>query len=561
MSCNILLRIMPPKKKPRIPPGFLQPGGGFSAGSPARLPSASSWGFHLSQLACPRGVPSAATERDVSDTCVVASGSLHGASSSSSAQQLPVSAGIASRSDAPLVKPYGRADRQRALEVASSNELLHDAVITLRRDAVANSARRSRQSLLSTWTTIHNACCPDLPVFPLVPASIERISASLKSGGYRSARNYIARAKDEHLAQGHHWSDLLARASRVAIRSCERGQGPPSRQVPFDLDTAFARSSDVFEPLVPDGPMGFSNLAVLGCFHMLREIELSTTLASSLLIDHDKREEALYLPASKTDHLARGVWRSWGCVCVGLPGPIPCPYHAAASQIEALKVKFAVDGELPHGLPLFPTRDGNAPSKASVVSSLRAWLTSSGISMDCLPTGGHCFRVTGAQMLARAGIDADTIMIAARWTSSAVLKYIREAPLKTLTHRYAALLAGGVRSNQTSDAIAALDERLQQVEARGSSVATYASSHISSSPAASQVDALFVVNTASGVLHRMVTSEAIEPRFWKTLCGWKFAFSCHDRHLVPPCEAVRCARCFESSLAASACSASSSSST
>ena len=57
---------------------------------------------------------------------------------------------------------------------------------------------------------------------------------------------------------------------------------------------------------------------MIGCFHILREMELSISLARSLVVDGDKMEETLRSPTSKTDQLALGVWRSWGCVCVGL---------------------------------------------------------------------------------------------------------------------------------------------------------------------------------------------------------------------------------------------------
>ena len=535
---------MPPKKKPRFPPGFLAPGIDVGSSSFGSFPAAPSWGFHLSQIASPSCASTATSATDAIEQSAVTSESAHITSWPSTLQR--VDPAVAYRSDAPLVKPYARADRQRAHEVASSSSLLSDAVSSLRHDAVANSARKSRQSLLATWVSLHSACCPDTPTFPLLPESIEKVAAALKAGGYRSVRNYLSRAKDEHLAHGHHWDDLLARSSRLAVRACERGQGPPSRQVPFDLGLAFEKSSSSLEPLVSGGPLGFKNLVVIGCFHMLREIELSTSLARSLFVDLDRMEETLHLPTSKTDHLALGVWRSWGCVCAGLPSPAPCPYHAAISQRRLLLDRFAVEGELPVDLPLFPSCSGHTTSKAAVVASLRAWLSASGLSLDNLPTGGHSFRVTGAQLLAKAGIDTDTIMIAARWTSSAVLKYIREAPLKALTQRYASQLATGVRSNLPLDVISSLEARLVAIEAHVVAGSTITSSATGSRcSTATQVDASIVVNNASGVVHRMSSSELDEPGLWRTLCGWRFAHSSHSRHLVPPCGAKRCVRCFE----------------
>eukprot|EP00971_Amphidinium_carterae_P244477 4854414-Amphidinium_carterae.1 len=48
--------------------------------------------------------------------------------------------------------------------------------------------------------------------------------------------------------------------------------------------------------------------------------------------------------------------------------------------------------------------------------------------------GGHTFRViTGAQFLAHMGIKVATIVLLARWRSETVLRYVREAPLSSLT--------------------------------------------------------------------------------------------------------------------------------
>ena len=43
--------------------------------------------------------------------------------------------------------------------------------------------------------------------------------------------------------------------------------------------------------------------------------------------------------------------------------------------------------------------------------------------------GGHSMRIGGAQGLSRAGIETFVIALLARWGSSAVYGYIREAPL------------------------------------------------------------------------------------------------------------------------------------
>ena len=46
--------------------------------------------------------------------------------------------------------------------------------------------------------------------------------------------------------------------------------------------------------------------------------------------------------------------------------------------------------------------------------------------------GGHTPRVTGAQVLAAVGIEVNTIRILARHSGEAILRYVAEAPLRSL---------------------------------------------------------------------------------------------------------------------------------
>ena len=195
---------------------------------------------------------------------------------------------------------------------------------------------------------------------------------------------------------------------------------------------------------------------------MLREIELSLARLHHLPLSCGPTglvEVTWLLPASKTDPAAVGVSRSHGCSCGGCRFGFPdhsldssspddplglslCPTRAAARQVlhsSELRDLWAADAAA-HGdldfedFPLFPSLEGRMLDKADVVSTTGKAMIQLG-----LPTcdadgvalyGGHSMRVGGAQGLSRAGIEAIAIALLARWGSSAVFGYIRDAPLE-----------------------------------------------------------------------------------------------------------------------------------
>ena len=70
--------------------------------------------------------------------------------------------------------------------------------------------------------------------------------------------------------------------------------------------------------------------------------------------------------------------------------------------------------------------------------------------------GEHCLRVSGAQFLAGKGVETTTIALYGRWGSTAIARYVQNAPLRTAS-----------RSN--TEAVLArtaqrLEERLQALE-------------------------------------------------------------------------------------------------
>jgi hypothetical protein len=90
--------------------------------------------------------------------------------------------------------------------------------------------------------------------------------------------------------------------------------------------------------------------------------------------------------------------------------------------------------------PFFPGYTGSAVKKEDVIATLEALVSQAGkvihTSAGRKIFGGHSFRVEGAQMLARLGMEHMRIHVLSRWAGETILRYAREAPLNMLTQEY-----------------------------------------------------------------------------------------------------------------------------
>ena len=62
----------------------------------------------------------------------------------------------------------------------------------------AATSKKPRDALLKTWVRLHTCWFGEdgQPAFPLNEIKLVRVSALFKSGGYKSFKNYLSRAKD-----------------------------------------------------------------------------------------------------------------------------------------------------------------------------------------------------------------------------------------------------------------------------------------------------------------------------------------------------------------------------
>ncbi len=208
---------------------------------------------------------------------------------------------------------------------------------------------------------------PAVPLYPVTPCTLVHIVALFKSRGYRAFPNYLSAATTAHIEAGFEWSQLLSHTGAWVTRIVLRGIGPARQSCSFQYAQlcALARPHD---PLVAGGPHSPFHFAMLACIFLLREVEISNSMRSAWCLNLETMELTWHLPSSKSDHLALGTRRTWGCLC-DVSG-YGCPFHLAQEHFSWLMASGlptpGSDG------PLFPTIDGTVASKSAVVATFEA---------------------------------------------------------------------------------------------------------------------------------------------------------------------------------------------
>jgi hypothetical protein len=253
-------------------------------------------------------------------------------------------------------------------------------------------------------------------------------------------------------------------------------------------------------------------------------VEAANALRSAWSFNHDSAELTWLLPSGKSDHLALGTRRTWGCLCA-IPG-FGCPYHIAMEHWDWLSSTMVVSHLVDS--PLFPAVGGGAASKVSVVLTFEALgamigqplVGETGIRLF----GGHSPRVTGAQLLAAAGVEISKVRILARHSGDAILRYVADAPLRSLRSdlglRCARLPSPSLGSHNPSSAIhsrlrileAALVTIQSEVQSQASDVVALATGF------ARTDDRVFLQNTITATVH---CARSIDGGH--AICGWRFA--------------------------------------
>ena len=180
------------------------------------------------------------------------------------------------------------------------------------------------------------------------------------------------------------------------------------------------------------------NLIISGAWFLCREVELACARAALVSIQGSRRQADLsvtwLLPASKTDPEAPGVSRRHFCSCP-IHGDVTksCVVHAIWDQLLFLKRQFPsrwTRDKPDLDLPLFPDSRGQAVSKDSMITTFWKAAELLEVPTESVEGGtavtGHSLRVSGAQGLARRGLELWNIQLLGRWGSDAVKRYVSD---------------------------------------------------------------------------------------------------------------------------------------
>jgi hypothetical protein len=430
------------------------------------------------------------------------------------------------RKDVPVVRNVRRgsySDAAAELARLGVAPVLDDLV----RDRHARSSIAAVTSWLTTWRRFHDLAFqgydPVVPMFPVTPRNLVHVAALFKLGGYRAFANYLSAVKSAHIEAGFEWDQLLVHTGAWTTRSVLRGIGPARQSCSFAYDKLCAVPKQ-HAPLVDGGPHSPMHFTLLACIFLLREVEAANALTSAWSFNHEAREITWLLPSGKSDHLALGTRRSWGCLCE-LPG-FGCPYHIAHEHWLWLVASPFMTPQVDS--PLFPAIGGGAASKAAVVLTFEALGALTGqpllseIGMRLF--GGHSPRVTGAQLLAAAGVEISKVRILARHSGDAILRYVADAPLKSLRSdlgiRSTQSLVGALASQTAASAVAV---RLRKLEAAlitlQADVHTQAQDVVALATGFARTDdRAYLQNTITATVH---CARSIDGGY--AICGWRFA--------------------------------------
>lgn len=210
------------------------------------------------------------------------------------------------------------------------------------------------------------------------------------------------------------------------------------------------------------------------------------------------------------------VTRPHKCCCLANPEPI-CPFCAGVRHLARLSRAYP-NTENWEEVPLFPDRNGQHLSKSLVIKFIRAVIALTGTSLTRPGPAGdawdrfgeHVLRVSGAQMMARAGLELFVIQLIGRWASDAIARYVQEAHLWGLKNLTAAVAKGLTTENVIPTAAnLTSDELLEMIEKTVHNVLA--------------AKRKYVGNPDTHAAHLpAISEENVQSVYWHAACGWPY---------------------------------------
>ena len=306
----------------------------------------------------------------------------------------------------------------------------------------AHTATRTAQERWETWQTAL-ALYSESPL-PVTYDKVRIAAAALRAGGYRDARPYLERVKMQHLKfYERPVGPLVELACRTFCRAVSRGVGPSKLKHAFDVHQLRPEQSTGPTAISSDMPWPIT-MASLCSWWLLRGIEASAARVRDWRLNAERKTITWVLPVSKTDVKALGKGLTHRCLCADRTDLAAiCPYHTASHYFQLLHDFYDNLSEDPEDFgprPLFPCSRGGALSKPATIRAFRSAAASTGTELTQNLAGStlqrfgeHSCRVSGAQfMSSQLSLDLYLIQLYGRWSSSAITRYVQDAPLAAL---------------------------------------------------------------------------------------------------------------------------------
>eukprot|EP00438_Fugacium_kawagutii_P022610 Skav212148 [mRNA] locus=scaffold1323:331971:333758:- [translate_table: standard] len=482
---------------------------------------------------------------------------------------------------APLAPSSARASLTLALAAAQPNNRKRSLEM-LDSDILARSTQPAQASRVRTYRSLCAAW--QVQAFPMTIESVRCSAASLKAGHYRSAHLYYQAAMGYQARQLGDLVDPLVRATvRDCTRSIRRGLGPSRLKDSFDVWVLVAAPDDAISAFDFKNVFHARDLVVLGCWFMLREIELSAAHLSHLYLRQS--QVFLLLPIHKTDQDGGLTTRCLTCACTADRVLPLCPWHAAHRHLRRVRLHDRYREQ--RDFPLVPDPQGRPLSKLQSIDMICHVLDESGIELtrpdeQGIPRkrfGGHCLRVSGAQFLSASGVSTPLIQLLGRWSSLAVQRYVQQAPLSivpglpqrvlldarpqedplAVAHR--AMFPNTLAASQAAPVAANAVAASSGDQAVGSGPVQPAP--VSQDPemvqrlhdVETQIQALrsmltppenvWIIRRKSNIVHVGQPNESsIQPAHWRSKCGWAYGTANFYRLHHLSGEHVKCRKCF-----------------
>jgi len=499
--------------------------------------------------------------------------------------QLALKPSSAPRADMPELRFVQRGSVKTALALLATDESKLQALQEVDKRRFANTTRKSKDSIWSTWEAMAKDVWQEQSL-PLTEELVRKQAAAFYAGGYRSAAQYFARAKEEHLKVFKKpVSVSVLKAIKDYTRSTERGIGPSKLKdsIPFeDIVGQLVEVPPLQLPRDPEMCIWPAGMVCLGTWWLTRGIELAFAEVAHVTVNENNKTVAWMLPASKRDPKALGETRTQACVCIKVPSKAElCPFCIMVENINFVKANFGGDELGSAGLarmPLFPNSYGKHLSKAGTAATIRCVIAEAGHPVTKVDAEGnlrqrfgeHALRVIGAQFLARFGMDVYLIKLFARWGSDAVLRYIQDAQLADGTGTAARALAAVAEQEVHAIKDIVRDPYVPRQEMRDE-ILTVLSSRQAAENIEAVVDQLvrdrlkelkqastavvgtvkkveadqLVVNLPTKKAHKVLVYDPEKaPETWQAFCGWMFGRAKYKLVTAVPKRCTQCKDCF-----------------